>query len=52
MQDCSNILIQIVYLPSNITNNLYMGFLSNLFNKKEEEKINTNVDFWNWFQKK
>lgn len=27
-----------------------MGFLSNLFNKKEE-KINTNADFWNWFQK-
>jgi hypothetical protein len=27
-----------------------MGFLSNLFNKKDEA-INTNADFWNWFQK-
>jgi hypothetical protein len=26
-----------------------MGFLSNLFNKKDET-INTNADFWNWFQ--
>ncbi|PZR22510.1 MAG: DUF695 domain-containing protein [Flavobacterium psychrophilum] len=26
-----------------------MGFLSNLFIKKEEE-INTNADFWNWFK--
>lgn len=31
--------------------NLSMGFLSNLFNKKEDEKINSNADFWNWFQK-
>ena len=26
-----------------------MSFLKNIFGKKDDSKISTNEDFWNWF---